>query len=116
MILAGVAAGTLLCRLDAITDNGCIDVQVGVEESTERVIVVRSGCRAWAYLNRCPHFSLPLNSTPNHFLVVGAGRVMCAFHCAVFRFEDGACIEGPAFGMNLQRVPVHLIDGEIRLA
>lgn len=116
MSLAGLAAGTLLCRLDAVADNGCIDIPLGVPESPERVLVVRSGSHAWAYVNRCPHFSLPLNSTPNHFLVVGTGRVMCAFHCAVFRFEDGACIEGPAFGMSLQCVPTRLIDGELRLA
>jgi nitrite reductase/ring-hydroxylating ferredoxin subunit len=91
-------------------------VHLGAAASAEDVIVMRSGSHAWAYVNRCPHFSLPLNASPNHFLVLGGGRIMCAFHCAVFRFEDGECIEGPAFGMSLQRVPVHLIDGEIRLA
>ena len=53
MSLAGLSGGTLLCRLDAIADNGCIDVHLGVAESTERVFVVRSGRHAWAYVNRC---------------------------------------------------------------
>jgi nitrite reductase/ring-hydroxylating ferredoxin subunit len=109
-------AGTLLCRLDAIADNGCVDIQLGSPQKPWRVMVLRRGAEAWAYHNSCPHFSLPLNAQADHFLIVGAGRVMCAFHCAVFRFEDGACIEGPARGLSLERVPIDVSDGEVRLA
>jgi nitrite reductase/ring-hydroxylating ferredoxin subunit len=42
-------------------------------------------------------------------------RVMCAYHCAVFRLADGFCTEGPAQGMSLDRVPVMVSGGEVRV-
>jgi nitrite reductase/ring-hydroxylating ferredoxin subunit len=106
----------VLCRLDAIPDNDCIEVASSVGDPKLRIVVMRSGLDVWAYLNSCPHFSLPLNGQNGRFLIVGAARVMCAYHCAVFRFEDGYCLEGPAVGMRLDRVPVGVADGEVRLA
>jgi nitrite reductase/ring-hydroxylating ferredoxin subunit len=43
------------------------------------------------------------------------GRVMCAYHCAVFRLHDGFCSEGPAQGMGLDRVPIEVANGEVRV-
>ncbi len=116
MLRPAGAAGTLLCRLDAIPDNDCIEVAASVADPTERIVVMRSADRAWAYLNCCPHFALPLNARNGRFLIVGDARVMCAYHCAIFRFEDGACLEGPAVGMRLERVPVVVVDGEVLIA
>ena len=78
-------------------------------------MVARSGEQAWAYVNVCPHFSLPLNSQPNEFLVIGERRVMCAYHCAIFRFEDGHCIEGPAEGLGLEPVAIEVVSGDVVL-
>lgn len=77
---------------------------------------MRGAGRVWAYVNVCPHFSLPLNSQPNTFLIVGERQVMCAYHCAVFNFADGLCIEGPAEGLSLDAVPVNLVDGDVLVA
>jgi nitrite reductase/ring-hydroxylating ferredoxin subunit len=100
-----------LCNLDAVPDGDCLEVVHG----DQSIVVMRSAERVWAYRNVCPHFSLPLNAQPNEFLVVGERRVMCAFHCAVFRFEDGLCIEGPAVGLSLDPVPVEIVGREVRL-
>jgi nitrite reductase/ring-hydroxylating ferredoxin subunit len=108
-------AGFRLCRIDDIEEGGCREVRCRPEPAPS-LIVMRSGGRAWAYLNLCPHFSLPLNSRPGEFLIDGKERVMCAFHCAVFRFSDGRCLEGPALGMGLQPVPVNIEDGCVVVA
>jgi nitrite reductase/ring-hydroxylating ferredoxin subunit len=100
-----------LCSLDAVPDNDCLEVVRG----DASFVVMRSAGRVWAYRNVCPHFSLPLNAQPNEFLVVGERRLMCAFHCAIFRFEDGLCIEGPAEGLSLDPVAVEIVAGEVRL-
>jgi nitrite reductase/ring-hydroxylating ferredoxin subunit len=102
-------ADAVLCRLADIPDGDCLEVHVG-ERS---FMVARSGANVWAYVNVCPHFSLPLNSQPNEFLVVGERRVMCAYHCAIFRFEDGRCIEGPAEGLGLDALPVEVVAGNV---
>ncbi|MBB5410151.1 nitrite reductase/ring-hydroxylating ferredoxin subunit [Paraburkholderia sp. HC6.4b] len=36
--------------------------------------------------------------------------LMCAHHSALFRFEDGRCIEGPCAGASLDAVKI-AVDG-----
>ncbi len=113
MALTHLEPGQLLCRLESIEDGGCAEVRRVAAEEGPPVIVVRKAQMAWAYVNRCPHFSLPLNAAPNRFLTFAPHRIMCAYHCAVFRFEDGVCIEGPAQGMRLDAIPVTVVDGDV---
>jgi nitrite reductase/ring-hydroxylating ferredoxin subunit len=72
------------------------------------VIVVRRGVRVWAYANRCPHFSVPLDFEPGLVSCYRAQVLMCAHHSALFRFEDGHCIEGPCAGANLDALNVEV--------
>jgi len=112
-VLTQIEPGRWLCRLESIKDGGCTEVRWMAAADELRVIVVRKAAMAWAYVNQCPHFSLPLNATPNRFLTFPPHRLMCAYHCAVFRFEDGVCIEGPAQGMRLDVIPVTVVDGDV---
>jgi nitrite reductase/ring-hydroxylating ferredoxin subunit len=105
-----------VCPLDAVPDGGCIEVAFGAGAEPLRLIVLRSGREAWAYVNVCPHFSLPLNSQPGEFLVTDDRHLMCAYHCALFRFHDGLCVAGPAKDRSLEAVPVQVVDGIVRLA
>jgi nitrite reductase/ring-hydroxylating ferredoxin subunit len=108
--------GFKLCQREAIPDGGCLEVRCGQGADDLRLLVMRSAETVWAYVNRCPHFSLPLNARPNTFLITGQRQIMCAFHCAVFNFEDGRCVEGPAMGMGLESVPVTVHNGDILVA
>jgi nitrite reductase/ring-hydroxylating ferredoxin subunit len=109
------APGSLLCRLDAVPEGACQEVKYGDDEDAFRILVWRQGAQVRAWVNSCPHFSLPLNSQPDEFLMLPEGRVMCAYHCAVFRLHDGFCSEGPAQGMGLDRVPIEVANGEVRV-
>ena len=108
-------AGLHLCRLEAVGDGDCLEVRSDAEPAPS-IVVMRSAGRAWAYVNVSPHFSLPLNSEPGRFLIAGDRLVMCAYHCAVFRFDDGLCIEGPAEGLRLDAVAVKIEDGDVVVA
>ena len=77
------------------------------------MVVFRMGPSAWGYVNVCPHFWLPLNFLPAKFLISGPGRVMCSHHSAVFRFEDGFCVDGPVKGGHLDAVPVEVVDNSV---
>ena len=110
------AADTELCPLAAVPDGGCVEVSFGSEREKLRLIVLRSAGQAWAYVNVCPHFSLPLNSRPGEFLVTDDRHLMCAYHCALFRFHDGLCVDGPAKDRSLESVPVTIVDGVVRIA
>ncbi len=108
-----VSAGTRLCRFDALEEGACVEVRCGDADQAASVMVVRVADAPRAYLNRCPHFSLPLNAGSRTFLTVGGREVMCAYHCALFRFEDGVCIDGPARGARLVAIPVALVEGHV---
>jgi nitrite reductase/ring-hydroxylating ferredoxin subunit len=64
----------------------------------------------WAYANRCPHFSVPLDFEPGDVLCYRGQVLMCAHHSALFRFEDGHCIEGPCAGASLDAVEIAVDD------
>lgn len=100
----------VLCRLDAVPDGGAsvIDREPGI-------IVLRRGGQAWAYVNRCPHFSIPLDFEPGTICTYEGEVLMCAHHSALFRFTDGVCIDGPCRDAKLSPLEVEVIQGEVRL-
>lgn len=99
-----------LCMLDDITDGGAVAVQV---DDKTQYIVLRRGNAAWAYLNRCPHFSIPLDFEPGVFCTYDSNMLMCAHHSAMFRFEDGLCVDGPCEGAALTRIDVFVSEGRV---
>lgn len=104
--------GTRLCALADIPDQGGYEVTFGTGEESFRILLVRQGQRFWSYINNCPHFSLPLNFHPQTFVVMD-DMVICAHHTAFFKFDDGACIDGPCAGTGLTPLPSRLTEGEI---
>ncbi|HXN10845.1 MAG TPA: Rieske 2Fe-2S domain-containing protein [Steroidobacteraceae bacterium] len=106
------AAGTPLCHIDAVPDGACKELRFGDGDDSFNLLLYRRGDEVRAYVNCCPHFSLPLNAQPDEFLLLRNSEIMCAYHCAVFRLDDGHCIAGPAEGMGLEPVPVRL-DGAL---
>ena len=95
-----------LCRLADVPDGGARVIDAA--EADASVIVVRRGARVWAYANRCPHFSVPLDFEPGRVSCYRAQVLMCAHHSALFRFEDGHCIEGPCAGASLDALKVEV--------
>jgi nitrite reductase/ring-hydroxylating ferredoxin subunit len=101
------AEAGFLCTLDDIPDGGALEIparQAGVPG----LVVLRRGDDAWAYRNVCPHFSIPLNYEPNTFWAYDAELLMCAHHSAMFRFEDGVCVDGPCEGAALATVGIRI--------
>lgn len=106
----------LLCTLDAIPDGGAQVVDARRFNGAADVVILRRGQQAWAYINRCPHFSVCLDYEPGEVLTYDAQVLMCAHHGALFRFEDGHCIEGPCAGAALTPVAIRVVNGEVRCA
>jgi nitrite reductase/ring-hydroxylating ferredoxin subunit len=78
------------------------------------MFVVRADAGFHAYLNLCPHFSLPLNHEPDGFMA--GSFIECVQHFAQFRVEDGLCIAGACVGSHLDAVPVRLdANGDLRI-
>ena len=107
------AAGTPLCDIGAVPDGACKELRFGDGDDSFNLLLYRRGDEVRAYVNCCPHFSLPLNAQPGEFLLLRNSEIMCAYPCAIFRLEDGHCVAGPAEGMGLEPVPVRLDGAQI---
>ena len=108
--------GQILCAVEEIPEGRCKEIRYGEGAYAFSLLVHRSGAGVKAYVNRCPHFSLPLNIRPGEFLMRDGARVMCALHGAVFRLDNGHCEAGPAPGSSLESVEVVVRDGSICIA
>lgn len=111
-------AGTRLCALADVPEDNGLDLVFGPHEPRFRLMLFRQseGIRAW--VNECPHQKVATNIWPDVFCLAddADGRhLVCEHHWAMFRLRDGVCIEGPCEGAALMAVPVHLVDGEVRL-
>ncbi|MGU7782172.1 Rieske (2Fe-2S) protein [Burkholderia sp. PU8-34] len=106
--------GTHSAAVDAAGDTGNTGNtrNTGNAGNTD-LVVLRRRDEAWAYRNVCPHFSIPLNYEPGTFWTYDAQWLMCAHHSAMFRFEDGICVDGPCEGAALTAVPVRIVDRQI---
>ena len=104
-------AEVILCRLDEVPESSAKLATARVGERTFEVIVVRRGPAAWAFANRCPHFSVGLDAQPGVLHLYRGALVMCAHHSAMFRLDDGMCIDGPCEGHGLDPVPVR-VEGD----
>lgn len=108
--------GTDLCALEHVPDGGARAFDFGEGREPFRMIVLRSGDKVWGYVNKCPHFGVPLNVEPDRFTLFEHSYLYCSVHCAMFRFEDGICEDGPCEGDALARVPVAIVDGQVCIA
>ena len=109
--------GTVLCTLDEIEDEAGKELVIG-EDDTKwpfRMFVVRRGDDAWGYVNTCPHQHIPLNYFPDRFVSADKQLIMCANHGACFNFDDGHCVSGPCAGQTLERVPITVRAGVVRV-
>ena len=108
-------SGTALCQLADLPDGEGREVVFGQAPGELRIVVVRRGAQAWAYLNCCPHNYIPLNDQPDRFTTFDHEWVICSAHGAVFRYEDGFCEDGPCRGRSLESVPVAVVGGVVRV-
>lgn len=106
------ANGTRLCAVSDIPDKGGFEVVFGASKENFRILLLRQEARVWAYVNICPHFSLPLNYEPQNF-IASEGLIMCAHHTAFFKFDSGECVDGPCAGTGLTSLPTHCYEGGV---
>lgn len=102
--------GEPLFRLDEIGPEGTASID-GVYGYLGGLLVLRRGAELLAFVNLCPHQGRALDWKPGEFLNHDKTMIQCEAHGALFRFEDGACVEGPCVGQGLVKVPLAIRDG-----
>lgn len=112
--IAGAPAdGTVLARLDEIADGSACLLSLGQPEQPFQIIVLRSGARALAYVNRCMHFGVPLASRVEHLGIQPHQSIRCSVHYARYRWHDGLCEWGDCEGESLLAIPVAVVAGQV---
>ena len=102
------AAGTPVCPLAEIADGGGRMFTFPGTDKEFRLLVLRSGATCLGYVNRCPHFGVPLAARDDQLLLSPQQWVKCNTHYARFRWHDGYCESGDCEGESLLPVPLHL--------
>jgi nitrite reductase/ring-hydroxylating ferredoxin subunit len=59
-----------------------------------------------AYLNRCQHLPIPIDSGSRQFLSDDRRHLVCLTHGARYRIEDGFCVAGPCSGQALEGLEI----------
>jgi nitrite reductase/ring-hydroxylating ferredoxin subunit len=102
-----------VCRLDDVPEGGSAGFTIEGLAGPLDLIVLRRAGTVLCYENACPHLGTPLDWAPGQFLTDDGAYVVCATHGALFRPEDGECIQGPCVGAKLPPVPAVVRDGQV---
>ncbi|MBC7917640.1 MAG: Rieske 2Fe-2S domain-containing protein [Rhodoferax sp.] len=114
------APGTELGSLQALPDGQAtmhaLDT-ASPEDKPFRVLLLRSGQRVRAFVNRCAHFGVPLAERQDLLIFQPHTSITCNVHYARYRWDDGVCIAGDCEGESLLPIPVKVDDaGRICIA
>jgi nitrite reductase/ring-hydroxylating ferredoxin subunit len=104
-----VTLGPLELVVDGRARNFVIELRAGRFHG----FIVRRGETVHGYVDRCPHMGLPLARDLDEYVTPDGTLLMCAWHGAMFRIEDGYCVGGPCGGASLQPWPVSVREGMI---
>lgn len=105
-------AETHLCEMADIPEGEVKEFQFGENPRTRfRMFVYNDGGTPRGFVNRCPHFGVPLNVDPGEMFTSDRSQFMCMMHYAKFNLHDGQCTDGPCEGMALEQIPLNVIDG-----
>jgi nitrite reductase/ring-hydroxylating ferredoxin subunit len=81
-----------------------------------RLLLLRDGAQVRAFVNRCPHFGVPLAAKQSLLISKPGNSLTCNVHYARFRWSDGVCDSGECVGEGLMPVPLAIsADGQLSI-
>lgn len=112
------AAGTVVAQIATLPDKCATMVTVEVSDNNIfRLLLLRAGPDVHAFVNRCPHFGVPLAGRQEQLLQKPGTSISCNVHYARFRWSDGLCESGECKGESLIPVPLTFhADGRVCVA
>ena len=91
-------------------------VTLGVTANNTQYLLVYTDDHVKAYLNSCPHLSIPLEWQEHDFLEPDSGLIRCSTHGALFLPSTGECVSGPCVGDALTPVAITITGNTISLS
>ena len=103
------APGAALCSVHSLPDGQAtlmaLDTGGGAAQPF-RLLLLRDGAQVRAFVNRCPHFGVPLAAKQSLLISKPGNSITCNVHYARFRWSDGMCDSGECVGEGLIPVPL----------
>jgi len=117
-LLHAPTPGTVVAQLQNLADACATMVALDTPEGNVfRLLLLRSGPNVHAFVNRCPHFGVPLAARQEQLLQKPGNSISCNVHYARFRWADGLCESGDCKGESLIPVPLEVhADGRVCIA
>ncbi|MCU1762020.1 FAD-dependent oxidoreductase [Pseudomonas sp. 14P_8.1_Bac3] len=92
-----------VARFADVPENRGLEVRIG----DTKIVLLRVGDQLRAYQGQCPHAGAPLAEG-----ALCHGRLICPWHKAAYRIEDGALCEPPSLD-SLKRYPLEMREDEV---
>lgn len=109
-------AGVPLCAAASLADPGARNFVLQIGEAFFHGFLVKRNGVVRGYVDRCPHAGFPLAQALDQYLTREGDLILCSWHGALFRPDDGQCVGGPCAGQALSPWPVEVRDGMVRTA
>lgn len=106
-------AGVKLGALEIVRDGGARNFVLEIRGQYFHGFVIRRGVIVHGFVDQCPHMNVPLSQKLDDYLTPSGDHIVCSWHGALFRIENGFCVGGPCQGQSLRAWPVANIDGSI---
>ena len=111
----GTALGAVSDLPDGQATLMALDTGGGIAQPF-RLLMLRNGLQVRAFVNRCPHFGVPLAAKQTLLISRPGHSITCNVHYARFRWSDGVCDSGECVGEGLIPVPVDIsANGQITI-
>jgi len=111
--LFATPAGIALGSIEAIAPGQSRGYVVQMRAGRFHGFAVRRGDGVVGYVDRCPHAGLSLARALDDYLSPNGELIVCGWHSALFRIDDGRCVGGPCVGQALAAWPITVVDGVI---
>jgi len=103
----------VLCRATDLREGArAVPFDVRYGGQTCRAFAIRFNGVAHAYLNRCTHLAMELDSQPDRFFDDSGRWLLCAVHGATYQPATGDCAGGPCRG-GLIKITLSEPDGVV---
>ena len=108
-------AGERLCATGELAEMEARGFVGTVDGMQRNIFAVKQAGRFHVYLNSCPHTHALIDHIEGQFFSPDRQFLRCGMHGALFRIDDGHCVDGPCEDDALRRLVCEVRDDALYL-